>query len=152
MPSWLSTDRPVLVYLRLPAIVFKSETHLFTYQHRCSLQEVRHVFAHLGYTLFLDSVDADGPKPTALSRRRPLTMAPGGVLLAVRPPLASHPLARLRDVPTQLAGKCLHLELPMVTQTLHVFSVYSPPAGTQSDDALRGHLISYLDTAMEAKP
>ena len=74
----------------------------------------------------------------------------GGVLLAVRTPLASHPLAGLREVPTQLAGYCLHLELPMVTQTLHVFSVYSPPVGTQSNAAVRGHLISYLDTAMEA--
>ena len=78
-----------------------------------------------------------------------LAMAPGGVLLAVHTPLASHPLARLRDVPTQLVGYCLYLELPMVTQTLHVFSVYSPPAGTQSNDAVRGHLISYLDKAME---
>ena len=36
------------------------------------------------------------------------------------------------------------------TQTLHVFSVYSLPAGAQSNDAARGHLISYPDTAMEA--
>ena len=108
-----------------PALVFIGETHLFTYQHRSSLQEVRHILAHLGYTLFLNSVDADGPGPTALSRRQPLAMAPGGVLLAVRTPLASHPLARLRDVPTQLAGYyCLHHELPMVTNLARVFCLF----------------------------
>ena len=124
-----------------PDVLFLQETHLYSHQQK-SLPLTNKILK--GYDLYFSSI----PTPRYLSFASPDLRAPGGVILAIRSTLASHPDTTAPGIPRALAGYCTHLRLPMAAgHTLHLINVYWPPQRTDIHQASQAYLRSLMQPA-----
>ena len=110
-----------LVTTQAPDILFIPETHIFSSQQK-HLHDIKQIMCN--YTLYFNS-----KKPQQkLEGHLPHHKAKGGVLLAVKRHLTTHPSVKIFSIPEDLSGYCVHISLPMPNDmSLHALTVYCPP-------------------------